>query len=167
MPMRPKKSVAALTSTVPRLDNQPWNARSGDQPQPPSSAPSLAVSNPVPRRVNTSQSHVSLVVRNSRASRNTAFYKSIPRYNHYLLARSLVEQDCPPKPLAPKQNSRENHHKIPPSPLRRDIPPLDSVISDFIWRFSAPCLDPKTLDVFATLKSCDPETFKELMAGLE
>lgn len=94
------------------------------------------------------------------------FYASVPRYNHYLLARSFVEDDYPPKPLATKQKPRENHDASP-SQWHHDNPPPDFIISDFIWRFSAPRLDSKTRETFAELKSCDPETFKELVAGLD
>lgn len=155
MPTRPKKLAAASTTATPRLDRQPF--RSDDHPPPPPSAPPVADPNQTPRRVNRSRTPASLVVRNTRASRNTSFYA--PRYNHYLLARSFIKNDHSKKP-------RENR-QISPSQLRGDAPPPDSIIPDFIWRFSAPHLDSKTRDAFAELKFCDPETFRELLAGLE
>lgn len=166
MPVRPKKSIVALASAVPRPDNQPRPTLSTDQPPHPSSAPTVAHSSPTPRRVNRAQMPVSLVMRNTRKSRNTSFYKPIPRCNHYLLARSLVQNDRAPKPLPPRQQPRE-HHNISPSPLCRDAFSPDSIIPDFIWRFSAPYIDSKTRNALAALKASDPETFKELVAGLD
>ena len=166
MPTRPKKSIAELVSPVPCFDHVLLSTHSDNQHPPPSPppAPPIAELNPLPRRVNASQRPISLVVRNTRKSRNKSFHASIPRSNHYILARSLVENDRPPKPLTPEQRPRE-HHKAVPSQLYRDTPHSDFIIPDFIWRFSASYLDSKTRDAFAALKSCDPETFKELVAG--
>ena len=167
MPVRPKKSGKTLPTTVPRLDHQPQNTRSDRQPPSAPSVPCEAEHNQTTRRPDPPQTHLSLVARHARRSRNTSFYVTpIPRYNHYLLARSLIKSDHPPKPLASKRKPQENH-EIPPSQLHRDTPAPDSTISDFIWRFSAPQLDPKIRDVFVGVKYCDPETFKELVAGLD
>lgn len=73
------------------------------------------------------------------------------------MARSLVENDQPPKPRV--------NHKAAQSQFFREALRPDFTISDFIWRCSTP--DPQIDDVFATLKSCDPQTFTELVAGFD
>jgi hypothetical protein len=163
MPMRPAKCVAAPTSAVPHLDPEHLNTCLDNRP-PPTSTPPLAESDPAPQRTTRSQRPTSFVIRNTRRSRNRPSYASIPRYNHYLLARSLVENDHPLKSSAPKQKPRAIPKTVPLQPHRAVLPP-DLAISDFIWRFSAP--DAQIDDAFAALKSCDPQAFSELVVGFD
>jgi hypothetical protein len=107
---------------------------------------------------------MSLVIRNTRRSRNRPSYASIPRYNHYLLARSLVENDQPPKSSTPEQKPRAIPKTTPLHPHCTVLPP-DLAISDLIWRFSAP--DAQIDGVFTALKFCDPQTFSELVVGFD
>lgn len=78
------------------------------------------------------------------------------------MARSLVENDQPSKSLALEREPR----KTALSRFHRDaaLPP-DFTISDFIWQFSEP--DSQLDDVFVALKSYDPQTFNELVAGFD
>ncbi|KAF9785830.1 hypothetical protein BJ322DRAFT_1056526 [Thelephora terrestris] len=162
MPTRPNKSLAR---PVLCLDRVLLNTRSDNQlPPPPPSVPPVAESNPLPRSADTPQRVISLVVRNTRKSRNTSFYTPIPRSNHYLLSKTFVENNQPPRPLAPEKKLRENS-KTKTSRLCPGTPSPGVIIPDFIWRFSAPYLDSKTRGAFAALKSCDPDTFTELVAG--
>ncbi|KAF9651992.1 hypothetical protein BDM02DRAFT_3183989 [Thelephora ganbajun] len=163
MPIRPEKYLAALATTVPRLDPEPLNTCLGNQPPP--SLP-MAESNPAPQQTTASQRPVSLVVRNTRKPRTKSLHTFIPRSNHYLLARSLIENDKPSNPPASQRKPR-GPHKTAPSQFCREVPPPNYVISDFIWEFSQPDLDLQIHDVFAALKTYDPQTFSELIAGLE
>jgi len=163
--MRPEKCLAALASTVPRLDSEPLNTRLDNQPSPPPTPP-VAEFNPSPRRATASQRPIPLVVRNTKKSRNKSSHTPIPRSNHYLLARSLVENDQLPKPLAPERKPRTTR-RAASSQLRRDALPPDFTISDFIWRYSAPDPDSQIHDAFAALKSYDPQTFSEFVAGFD
>ena len=103
-------------------------------------------------------------MRNTRKSRNKPFYASIPRSNHYLLAKSLVENDQPLMPFAPEQKPRVTRMT---APSQFGVLPPDFTVSEFIWRFSAPDQDPQIYDAFAALKLCDPQTFSELVAGFD
>ena len=163
MPMRSKRSLAVLRSIAPRLDHEHLNVRSENQP-PPQFPPLAADSNPSRRTIPSQRS--SLVTRNAKKSRNTSLLTSIPRYNHYLLARSLLENDQPTKQLTSERKSRRGR-KAASSQSCNDTTLPDSTVSDFVWRFSAPHLDPETFDTLAMLKSIDPETFNELLAGLD
>lgn len=161
--MRPEKCIAALASV--RLDSQPSNTRLDNQPpSSPPQTPPVAESDPAPRRATASPRPVSLVVRNTRKSRNKPFYAPTPRSNHYLLARSLVENDQPAKPLVPKRNPQTTRNTTPPQLC---VLPPDFAISDFVWRFSTPDQDSQVHDAFAALRSYDPQTFSELIAGLD
>ena len=162
MPMRPEKRIPTLASTAPRLESQPLNMGSGTQPSP---TPPFAEPNPTHHpRTTTPQRPISLVVRNTRKSRNKHRYPSIPRYNHYLLARSLVEGDQPPKSLAHGQNLRGICKPTPP-PFHNEPLPPDFTVSDCIWQFSTP--DPQIDEALAALKAYDPQTFSELVAGFD
>lgn len=165
MPMRPEKRLAELASTVPRLDPEPSNTCLDNQ-SPPSQTPPGAEPNQAPRRATQSQKPFSLVVRNTRTSRNKTSYTPIPRSNHYLLAKSLVENEQPPKPPAPERRPRATR-KTASSLLCHEAFPPDFTISNFIWRFSTPDPDSQIHDAFATLESYDPQTFSELIAGLD
>lgn len=160
--MRSKRSLAALANTIPRRDHE--NLTTPSENQPPSSVPPAADSNPPPRRVNTSKSRVSLVIRNTRRSRKTPLLTSIPRYNHYLLARSFVENDKSRKQSSSERDPGE-HYNTTPSRLCNDVSSPDAIIPDFIWRFSPPYLDSQVLHTLSALRSLDPETFKELLIG--
>ena len=167
MPMRPERYIKTLASMIPRLDPEPLNNCLENQPHslsPPPPTPPAAEHSPAPRRTTASQRPVSLVVRNARKPRNRAFYTSVPRSNHYLLAKSLVENDQPLMPFAPEQNPRVTR-KAAPSQFGA-LPP-DFTVSDFVWRFSAPDQDSQIYDAFAALRSCDPQTFSELVAGFD
>ena len=161
--MRPEKRTVPLTNTAIPIDPEPLNMLD-DQPPPPP-APAVAESNPTPQRAATSQRPISLVVRSAKKSRSKTPYASISRSNYYLLARSLVENDQPPKSLAPEQKPQATH-KTALSRFHREarLPP-DFTISDFIWQFSEP--DSQVDNVFAALKSYDPQTFSELVAGFD
>ena len=166
--MRPEKSVVALTSAIARLDPEPLNKCLDNQPHPPSPPPHfppVAKPNPTPRRAATFQRPVSLVVRNTRKSRNKPFYTSVSRSNHYLLAKSLVENDQPPS--GPLVSERKSRAACKTAPSQFCVLPPDSTVSDFIWRFSAPDQDPQIYDAFAMLKAYDPQTFSELIAGFD
>lgn len=163
--MRPKKSFAGLPSAVPPLDPDPPNTCLNNQPSL-SPTPPVAESNAAPRRAITSQRPISLVVRNTRKSRNKTLYTPVPRSNHYLLAKSLVENDQPQKPLAPERTLQETC-KTAPSCFCHESPPPDFAVSDFIWRFSAPDPASEIHDALAALKFCDPQTFHELVAGFD
>ena len=160
-PMRPEKRTVA----VPPLDPEPLNTRSNNQAPPPPT-PTIAESNQTPQRTAAPQRPISLVVRNTKRSRNKHSHPYIPRHNHYLLARSLVENDQPPTPksLVPEQNPRPIRKVVLPRFHREPFPP-DFTISDFIWQFSEP--DSQIDDVFAALKSYDPQTFNEFVAGFD
>jgi len=165
MPMRPERYIQKLAIAIPRLDPEPLNECLDSQPHPPSPpTPPAAEPNTTPRRTTTSQRPVSLVVRNTRKPRNQPFYTSIPKSNHYLLTRSLVENDRPPMPLAAERKSRATRKTAPSKSCA--LPP-DFTVSEFIWRFSAPDQDPQIYDAFAALKSYDPQTFSELIAGFD
>ena len=167
MPMRPEKCFVALASAVPRPGSEPLTNRLDNQPHspsPPPPAPSVAESGPALQRTATSQRPTSLVVRNTRKSRNKPLYTNTPRSNHYLLARSLVEDDQPPNSLAPGRKSRPTRN-IPPSQFC--ILPPDVTVSEFIWRFSPPDQDSQIYDTLAALKSYDPQTFSEFIAGFD
>lgn len=166
MPMRPEKYLAALASAVPRLDPEPLTTRLDNQPPlPPPPTPPVAEFNAVPRRATTSQRPISLVVRNTKRSRNKPSHTSVPRSNHYLLARSLVENDRLPTPPAPERKPQA--HKAASSRFRREALPPDFTISDFIWRSSTPDPDSQIHDALAALKSYDPQTFSEFIAGFD
>lgn len=107
------------------------------------------------------QRPTSLVVRNARKWRNKHPYLSVPRYNHYLLARSLIEGDQSPKSLAPGRGLRGVRKTVP----HNEALPPDFTVSDFIWQFSAP--DTQIDEALAALKSYDPQTFSELVAGFD
>jgi len=157
MPMRPNKRTAAVENTVPRLN-------SGLDAQPPPTPP-IAESYPTPHQQATvPQRPVSLVVRNTRKSRNKHPYLSIPRSNHYLLARSHIEGDQSPKSLAPGRDLRGVRKTVPP-PFHNEALPPDFTVSDFIWQFSAP--DSPIDEALAALKSYDPQTFNELVSGFD
>ena len=164
MPMRPKKPLTALTSAVPYLE--PLNPCSDNQPLPSSPTPPVLGSSPAPQRVNTSQRPVSLVIRNARSSRNKPFHPFIPKSNHYLLAKSLVENDQPSKRLSSERKPSASH-MISPSPLGGEVPPPDFVFSDFVWLFSPSYPDPQIQDTLTALKFYDPQTFAELVTGLD
>jgi hypothetical protein len=161
MPMRPAKPPSGPANTIPRYDHEPLNRRLDNQPTQPPPTPPVAEPHPAPRRVTTSQKPVSLVVRNTRKTRKTSLYT---RSNHYLLAKSLVEDNQPPNPLSPKLKPTGNHET---PRFCCDVSPPGSIISDFIWQFSAPHPDSQIHDAFAALKSFDPETFAELFAGFD
>ena len=162
MPMRPNKRTAALENTVPRLSSEPLNIDLGAQPPPTSPT---AESNPTHhQRATIPQRPISLVVRNTRKSRNKHPHLSIPRYNHYLLARSLIEGDQSPKSLAPGGDLRGVRKTVPP-PFHNEVLPPDFTVSDLIWQFSAP--DSQLDGALAALKSYDPQTFNELVAGFD
>jgi hypothetical protein len=109
---------------------------------------------------------VSLVIRNTTSSRIKPFHPFIPKSNHYLLAKSLIENDQPPKRLTSERKPRESH-MISPSPLGGEVPPPDFVIADFVWRFTSSYPDPQIQDTLDALKFCDPQTFAELVAGFD
>ena len=160
--MRPNKRTPRPENTVPRLTSEPLHA--GLDAQPPPTPPS-AESNPTPhQRATTVQRPISLVVRNTRKSRNKNPYLSIPRYNHYLLARSLAERDQSPKSLAPGRDPQGVHKTVPP-PFHNEALPPNFTVSDFIWQFSAP--DSQIDEALAELKTCDPQTFNDLVAGFD
>lgn len=161
MPMRPNKRTAALENAVARSNSEPLHT--GLDPQPPPTP--TAESDQTPRqRAAIPQRSISLVVRNTRRPRNKHPYLSIPRYNHYLLARSLIEGDQSPKLLAPRRELRGVDKAVPP-PLHNEALPPDFTVPDFIWQFSAP--DSQIDEALATLKSYDPQTFNELVAGFD
>jgi len=162
--MRPKKCIATPASTI--LDPEPSTMCSDNQPppHPPPAPPPLVESDQAPRRAIVSQKPSSLVVRNTRKSRNKPFYTPIPRSNHYLLARSLVEDVQQPMPLVPGRKSSTTH-KTQPSQFC--VLPSDFTVSEFIWRFSAPDQDSQVYDAFAALRSSDPQTFSDLIAGFD
>ena len=162
MPMRPEKRIPTLANTVPRSDSEPLSTGLDVQPSP---TPPIAGPNPTSqRRATMPQRPMSLVVRNTRKSRNKRPHTPIPKYNHYLLARSFVEGDQPPKSLAPGQNLRGTRKTTPPQFHNEALPP-DFTVSDFIWQFSAP--DSQIDEVLAALQSYDPQTFSELVAGFD
>ena len=160
--MRPNKRTPAPENTIPRLNSEPLNTGLDAQPSP---TPPTAESNPTPhQRTTMPRRPISLVVRNARKSRNKHPYLSVPRYNHYLLARSLVEGDQSPKSLTPGRDLRGVRKTVPP-PFHNEALPPDFTVSDFIWQFSAP--DSQIDEALAALKSCDPQTFNELVSGFD
>lgn len=167
MPMRPKKSLAALASAVPRLEHEPLSIRSENRISSPPPAPPVADPNPAPRRASTPQRPASLVVRNTRKPRIIPFYTSVRRSNHYLLARSFVKNDQPPRSPLPLERKPRENQKTTPLRLYRDAPSPNPIIADFIWQFSTQYLDPETRDALFALRSHDPETFEELVAGFD
>lgn len=168
MPMRPKKTLAALTSAVPRLEHEPLSTRSENRISSPPPAPPVADPNPTPRRASTAQRPASLVVRNTRKPRTIPFYTSVRRSNHYLLARSFfVKNDQPSRSPPPSERMPNGNQKTTPLRLYRNAPSPNPIAADFIWQFSVQHLDPETRDALSALRSHDPETFEELVAGFD